>query len=193
MTATLRERRRLQTIREIQLAALRLCLSVGYANVTTDLIAAEAGISPRTFFNYYPNKQAAILGETPELGCVCIRWPRLLDGSLTTDLARLVGSILGQMHLDRDVVCMVEEICHDTPELSALIDNSMNTIALIIGQLLEQRLGPERRSEAMLVAQLTTGALSRSIRVWAADEAMTLKDISQMVEHMLAHVGDLLR
>ena len=60
--STLRDRRRVQTSREIQRAALSLALRHGYDAVTTEMIAAEAGISQRTFFNYYLNKDAAIVG-----------------------------------------------------------------------------------------------------------------------------------
>ena len=62
---TLRDRRRIQTAREIQRTALSLALRQGYDSVTTEMIAAEAGISQRTFFNYYLNKNAAIIGTAP--------------------------------------------------------------------------------------------------------------------------------
>ena len=42
---TLRDRRRIQTAREIQRTALSLALRQGYDNVTTEMIAAEAGMA----------------------------------------------------------------------------------------------------------------------------------------------------
>src|ERR1700742_487071 len=56
----LRERRRRQTSADIRGAAVRLARERGYDRVTIDEICLEAGISPRTFFNYFPNKEAAI-------------------------------------------------------------------------------------------------------------------------------------
>ena len=56
----LRERRRRQTSADIRDAAVRLALERGFDKVTIEEICAEAGISTRTFFNYFPNKESAI-------------------------------------------------------------------------------------------------------------------------------------
>ncbi|WP_223359896.1 TetR family transcriptional regulator [Leifsonia sp. ZF2019] len=63
----LRERKRIATRRAIQLAALTLTSERGYDGVTVDEISHAANVSPRTFFNYFPSKEAAIIGELPEL------------------------------------------------------------------------------------------------------------------------------
>ncbi len=65
MTLSLRERRRQQTARDIQLATLDLAVKKGLENVTTEEIAATTGISTRTFFNYYTNKETAAVGARP--------------------------------------------------------------------------------------------------------------------------------
>jgi AcrR family transcriptional regulator len=56
----LRERRRRQTSADIRGAAVRLAQQRGFDKVTIDEICVEAGVSTRTFFNYFPNKEAAI-------------------------------------------------------------------------------------------------------------------------------------
>src|ERR1700756_2495050 len=56
----LRERRRRQTSADIRDAAVRLSLERGFDKVTIEEICVEAGISTRTFFNYFPNKESAI-------------------------------------------------------------------------------------------------------------------------------------
>ncbi len=63
----LRERKRLATRRAIQLAALTLTSERGFDRVTIDEISHAANVSPRTFFNYFPSKETAIIGELPEL------------------------------------------------------------------------------------------------------------------------------
>lgn len=63
----LRERKRLATRRAIQLAALELASERGFDRVTIDEISHAANVSPRTFFNYFPSKESAIIGELPEL------------------------------------------------------------------------------------------------------------------------------
>lgn len=59
--AVLRERRRRQTEREVGDAALELFESRGVDHTTVDDIARAAGISPRTFFRYFPTKERAAL------------------------------------------------------------------------------------------------------------------------------------
>jgi AcrR family transcriptional regulator len=56
----LRERRRRQTSADIRGAAARLAQERGWDKVTIEDICVEAGISTRTFFNYFPNKESAI-------------------------------------------------------------------------------------------------------------------------------------
>jgi AcrR family transcriptional regulator len=57
---SLRARLRDQTRRELALAALELASSRGIANLRVPDIAAAAGVSPRTFNNYFSSKEAAI-------------------------------------------------------------------------------------------------------------------------------------
>lgn len=63
----LRERKRIATRRSIQLAAVELASKRGFDRVTIDEISHVANVSPRTFFNYFPSKESAIIGELPEL------------------------------------------------------------------------------------------------------------------------------
>src|SRR6478609_6398940 len=70
----LRERKRAQTRHRLEEAAVGLALRDGLDKVTVDAISERADISPRTFFNYFDSKDAAILGvpideqqEVPEV------------------------------------------------------------------------------------------------------------------------------
>ena len=59
----LREQRRERNAREIQQAAMSLFAERGYAAVTVEDIAHEAGISERTFFRYFASKDHVLVAE----------------------------------------------------------------------------------------------------------------------------------
>src|SRR6476646_7344429 len=62
----LRERKKLQTWREIRAAATRLLRDRDFADVSIDMIAAEANVSRATFFNYFASKDAVVFDADPE-------------------------------------------------------------------------------------------------------------------------------
>ena len=59
----LREQRRERNAREIQQTAMSLFAERGYAAVTVEDIAGEAGISERTFFRYFTSKDHLLVAE----------------------------------------------------------------------------------------------------------------------------------
>lgn len=65
---SLRERKKAETWHAIHDAAADLALDEDTTHVTVESIASEAGISQRTFFNYFATKEDAILGvRTPTI------------------------------------------------------------------------------------------------------------------------------
>lgn len=61
----LRERKKAETRQALREAAFRLAREHGPDQVTVGDIAAVADVSVRTFFNYYPSKESAIVGIDP--------------------------------------------------------------------------------------------------------------------------------
>jgi AcrR family transcriptional regulator len=59
----LRERKKRATRRALHDAALRLVLERGLEHLTVEEISEAADLSVRTFFNYFPSKEQAILGD----------------------------------------------------------------------------------------------------------------------------------
>jgi AcrR family transcriptional regulator len=65
-TAGLRERKKQETRIALSWAAVRLTVERGFDNVRIEDIAAEAGVSLRTFRNYFSNKAEAIAARHTE-------------------------------------------------------------------------------------------------------------------------------
>ena len=57
----MRERKKLATREALSAAALRLALEHGPQNVRVDDIAEAAGVSPRTYNNYFSSREQAIV------------------------------------------------------------------------------------------------------------------------------------
>lgn len=93
---TLRERRRERTWKAIHEAAVELVKKNGLKQTTTDEIAERAGISSRTFFNYFATKEDAVLG---------LREPQITPAMIQADQARQQSYVFDRVvHLLLDVV-----------------------------------------------------------------------------------------
>jgi AcrR family transcriptional regulator len=87
----LRERKRVATRRAIQRAALQVVRERGLDGATVDEMARLADVSPRTFFNYFPAKEDAILGDVPTLaGNAAVEWFVEDRGPIIRGLGRVI-------------------------------------------------------------------------------------------------------
>lgn len=89
----LRERKKRQTENAIEIAAVRIALRDGFAQVTVREICALAEISRATFFNYMPTREAAIFGKPIEL-IEAESAERTLAAASTTDAVSAVYLLL---------------------------------------------------------------------------------------------------
>lgn len=60
---SLRERKKRKTQQTLQAAAIRLMTENGFTGTTIEQIADAAEVSPRTFFRYFPTKEAVLLTD----------------------------------------------------------------------------------------------------------------------------------
>lgn len=116
-----REARRQATAHRISLCAQDLTADRGLDGFTMDELAEAAGVSRRTLFNYYPGKDAAVLGTHPTLD------DDLLEqfvaggptGRLVDDIAVLVDALLEVKDINRDDVHRVRALVLQEPRLMA--------------------------------------------------------------------------
>jgi AcrR family transcriptional regulator len=87
----LRETKKLRTRQEIADQAMRLFVTRGFDHVTVAEVAAAAGVSEKTVFNYFPTKEDLFFDEVPErqAGLVEAIRSRRPDESFLAALRRL--------------------------------------------------------------------------------------------------------
>jgi AcrR family transcriptional regulator len=173
---SLRDRRRAQTERDIQIATLRLALRDGYEAVTTEMIAAEAGISLRTFFNYFPNKQAALVGHAPVLSPSDMMLFLNGTGSLVGDLDAVLHKHLADQRISRDTTQMIDTLLARSPELVPHFHASLAELTKQVAQMVQTRCAVSEE-DAILTAELTVHSLADGFRHWSHSPHMGIDDI----------------
>jgi AcrR family transcriptional regulator len=189
--SSLRERKKTETRAAIHEAALRLVAAHGAAHASVGAICSEAGVSTRTFFNYFPSKVAAIVGlSTFEI--TDAQRESFLAGTgergLVRDLCTLVGDIMdstSRAGADRQAI---RELLADQPELAPDVIKLAALLRRDIVALAEQRTSPERAQLAVtLVMGAVDCALHRPLEApeqaeftgWLFDAVMTMQAIAR--------------
>jgi AcrR family transcriptional regulator len=193
----LRERRRRQTSADIRDAAVRLALERGFDKVTIEEICVEAGISTRTFFNYFANKESAIAYGPSDLPAdLAEDFVAAGPASYRVVLAELIT--LAAHHL-RDMPPMREqaagmlELAKTSPAVLAAflaeLERFQNQLADIVAR--RQAMRPDDEMTA-LIAALALTAVRSGIERWAGAEPQGSDDTPMpYVEHAAALVNSI--
>lgn len=160
-------KRRQETALRIQAAAIRLALQDGMANLTTEAIAREAGVSPRTFFNYYPYKEAAIAGPPKDYPREALEAFVDGKGALAEDLAVLMRAHLTRFVDQRDQIAASIELAKSDPKLAAIQQTALMERHSVMEQMLHRRLDDEDSRLAAILAAAIVSATRHAALDWA--------------------------
>lgn len=167
-----RERKRAQTRQSIIDAALARFLDHGFDGATVQQIAADAGISPRTFFHYFPSKEDVVLADhDARLGRL-----RQLLAQRPPDEAPLQavrGALLevaDDYLAERDRLLVGARIMMGAPTVLARSLERQTHWEEAIAEVVAQRLGVDVVHDVRprLVAAVTLAAMRVSRRAWLA-------------------------
>ena len=135
---SLRELRRERTWNAIHDAARRLVQENGLRGTTTEQIAEEAGVSARTFFNYFATKEDAVLG---------LRAPEVTDEIVAADARRTDQHIFNRLvHMMLDVILASipdggferrRELARQHPEFRELSKNHVHRAEVVLQEFLK--------------------------------------------------------
>jgi AcrR family transcriptional regulator len=177
--ASLRERKKLATRRSLRRITLDLIVERGFTHVTVEEIAEAADVSPRTFFNYFPSKEAALFGADPErIAALRERVVHEAPGEPVLDAlravvvsdAQTVADELGELGGDLADWMRRMKVARADPHLRAAHAAQMAMVERAITEGLAERLGtdPDRDPYPGLLAATAAGVLRSSITFWAA-------------------------
>jgi AcrR family transcriptional regulator len=195
---SLRERKKLATKVAIRRAALDLIAERGFSHVTVEDIAAAADVAPRTFFNYFPSKEAVLFGADPgRVEQLRARVVHAQPGSsalevLRTVLVDQVRNIVAQFaELGDDPLRWVTQMraAHADPQLRAAQAAHMAQTEAGVAAALAERLGTdaERDPYPLILASAAMGVLRATLSFWASSGgAIALEELTDVAFQALA-------
>lgn len=148
----LRERKKRQTREDLHRAALDLVEEKGFAAVTTDEIAQRAGVSARTFFNYFPSKDAAVLGTQPDDIAELERLIRegAEDEDALESLRRVSVAMVAPAAADPVLRAQRRRVLLTEPSLAPALVRRNITLENALTTALEDRLGTPHASDVRI-------------------------------------------
>jgi AcrR family transcriptional regulator len=160
----LRERKKLATRSALSEVALRLAVERGLDRVRVEDIAAEAGVSPRTFNNYFSSKEEAIVGSGMDRAASmrAALHARPAGEPLWQAVSHTVADMFpGDEDPDRAWVARVQLI-KATPALMAERLKSDAALERALAEVIAERTGTE--AERGLYPRLAAAAIVAAVR-----------------------------
>jgi AcrR family transcriptional regulator len=170
MSEGLRERKKAETRRALASAALRLADELGPDGVTVEAIAEAAGVSPRTFFNYFSTKDDAIVGTTPahssELLSNLIARPE--EEAPLEALRATARELVGTLEAGADDWMRRHHLFQRYPALSARHASRFAEVERGLVEEIARRTGldPDLDTYPALVVSTALGAIRVAMAVW---------------------------
>ncbi len=170
----LRVRKQRATREAIHRAAVRRALGDGPEAVTVAEISAEANISTRTFFNYFPSKEDAILGFHEGLPSdEDLQTFAGADGpDLLHDLVYLMRDVFSSSPTEHDIMRDRRELLRQNPQLLQRQMARVFAVEQRIIPVLAERMrihakfadDPELDASARMLVMLATSIIRTAIR-----------------------------
>jgi AcrR family transcriptional regulator len=196
---SLRERKKQATRRLLRRAALELVAERGLANVTVEDIAEAADVSPRTFFNYFPSKEAVLFGGDPDRAAElrervateapgepaldALRTVLAQDSEAMADELRALGGNVGDW-LRR------MKMARTDPHVRAAHAAQMAMIERAIADGLAVRLGTDQETDPYpwVLAAAAVGVMRASMAFWATSGGTV--GLGQLIDEAFQALAD---
>jgi AcrR family transcriptional regulator len=174
VTIGLRERKKAETRLALASAALRLADEHGLDRVTVDDIARVAGVSPRTFFNYFASKEDAIVGWSEEGTASVVEELAARPASETPveALRAAIHASADHLQADPDDWVIRHRLTATNPSLNVRYAARIAAVEheLVVEIARRTRLDPDLETYPAAVVSAAMAASRVAITVWLARE-----------------------
>jgi AcrR family transcriptional regulator len=166
----LRERKKRATRRALSDAALKLALGRGLEHLTVEEISEAAGVSARTFFNYFSSKEEALLGDSPLwTGELPVRSLILEADSLLDGLHRVAAAAAAEAAVRRDEMRLRRELLERHPELVPRLFARFEMFQQSLASAVAARVGADPADTyPQLMAAVAFAAMRTAMGCWTA-------------------------
>ncbi|MBT2548419.1 TetR/AcrR family transcriptional regulator [Arthrobacter sp. ISL-65] len=181
----LRERKRAATRAAITAVARSLTSERGLSGYTVEDVCEQAGISRRTFFNYFPTKEDAILGhvddEMPEEiftdfirgGARSTSTPGGISNTLLQDLVTLALRMSERMSSSEEETRQLIGVIKKEPQLMLKIIGATEEREAHFGRVLAAREGVSPDHPVVRMAVVAMGSIARHTSIAYFSEGNT--------------------
>ena len=163
MPEGLRERKKQRTREQIIEAAMGLFAERGYHATTIADIARAADVAPRTFFSYFPSKEAVVFHNVDrDLDALASALRNRPAGETVFDaLRRWIDSMFEEWMAEEDEALLRKRLCREDEGLANFQGGVMARIQELLLEAIAEDLGePQDALRPRLVAAAAIGALS---------------------------------
>jgi AcrR family transcriptional regulator len=183
-----RERQRAETRRDLAFAALRLASEHGLAGVLVPDVAAAAGVSPRTFNNYFRSREAAIAWPAVRrAGDLALRLrSRPAEEPLRTAILGALSQVYRERAEDsaeREWLVDLNTLAESEPAVRAEYLTASDAAERALSDAIAARVdAPDSGFRPMLLAAIITGAERAAVRWWLSAVDDRDRTLSQAVQ-----------
>jgi AcrR family transcriptional regulator len=171
-----RERQKLSTRRALEESALRLFARDGFDETSVDAIAADAGVSPRTFFRYFATKDEVLDMGREERQAELRARIRELAATDLDDVEVVREAVIGLargFETDRSRVLLRQRAAASSPLLRGRLYDTFQSWEYVVAR----ELGGD--ASARILAGVGFAVFRASTAIWL-DEGGSLPDIVEL-------------
>jgi AcrR family transcriptional regulator len=168
MAPGLRELKKQRTRQAIQEAALELIKKHGYDATTCEQVAAAAGVSPATFFRYFPTKEDVVLQDDYDPLMSQLVATRPAEEPPVTAVRRALADALGGLDDEEwRVVRERSQLLQSVPALRARSLEQLMAARAALAEALAPRMHKgESDLEVSAIAAACAGAMAVAVEHW---------------------------